>query len=153
MSVTNDYDEIKEMTKNNYDSRSAYDMSFESVSNAAKGIPDLDKVSIEYAAFAKRKEERKEKRLDDLKRRNTLKKAIAVISVVAIGGAGLAYVDHQMSDKDKIDKPSYSTEQEVDSSVYDAYVDYVQETNGTLSQEGYKAFAEDYNESSSRGAR
>lgn len=142
MSVTNDYD-----------NRSADGVNFENVSGASVGIADSGRVPIKYAALDRQKAIRKEKRLADLQRRNTIKKAMAVLSVAAIGAAGLAYANHQMSDKDKIDKPSYSTEQEVDSSVYDAYVDYVQETNGTLSQEGYAEFAKEYNESSSRGAR
>ncbi len=111
-----------------------------------------NKSDMSYVSIEKQMSARKEKRLEAYKRRQTLKKALAVLAVLGIGAAGIARVDAVMSDKDKTDvKPTTTTTLEYDEVTYDDYIDYVQETNGVISEEGYKAFMEEHN--TSKGAR
>lgn len=138
---------------NNYNDNNI-DVSFDSVSKAAFGIkdPDTDRVPIAVAAFDRQREIRKERRLDALKRRTAIKRAIVVASMVAVGTVGIGAVSNNLSHDEKIDDNSVKAEQQIDQVTYEDYVKYVQDTNGTMSEEGYKAFIEQHN-SSSRGGR
>lgn len=111
-------------------------------------------VDDRYKQYKEQKTQRSERRLEAQKRRQKIKRAIAIAVVVALGAIGINHVDKQMSDRDKNREEVQPTkvEQQYENSMYDEYVDYVQETNGTLSEEGYKQFAETYSDSS-KGAR
>ena len=129
-------------------------VSFDSVSKAAFGIedPNAERVPIDVAAFDRQREIRKERRLDAVKKRTTIKRAIVVASMVAVGTVGIGAVSKNLSHDEKIDDSSVKVEQQIDQVTYEDYVKYVQETNGTMSEEGYKNFIEQHN-SSSRGGR
>ena len=107
-----------------------------------------------YVTYEAQRAARSERRLEAERRRKKIKRAIAIATVIGLGAIGINHVDKQMSDRDKYREEVQPTkvEQQYENSLYDDYVEYVQETNGTLSEEGYKQFVENYSESS-RGAR
>lgn len=106
---------------------------------------------------AKNKKLKEKKKLDNLRRSKIFKRSMATLLALGVALGGIIYANDQMSDKDKIDKLGVDTEQdfgqslsedvktEDDISLYDAYIDFVNEQRRqgievTISEEGYKSF-------------
>ena len=108
-----------------------------------------------YVKFEEQRAIRHEKRLSDQKRRDIIKKAIAISLVPVFTASGLIYANNQMSHDDKLDNGGKTkTEQQYDENKaveevnYDDYVEYTQVTGEPMSQEGAKEFEDKYDKDS-----
>lgn len=157
--VTTNFSDVLKENGFNADTNIAVEPEIERRANDARFLDDgmfMGEQITEnrYVTYEAQRAARSERRLEAERRRQKIKRAIAIATVIGLGAVGINHVDKQMSDRDKYREEVQPTkvEQQYENSLYDDYVDYVQETNGTLSQEGYKQFAETYSDSS-KGAR
>lgn len=113
----------------------------------------LKKDDENYEEYETQREKRSKERLDRKKRREIIKRAIAVVVALGVAVAAGAYAKDKLSSTDKYDKEGNANNNE---KTYEEYIDYVNEQNASgipieITEEGYKAYVD--TQSQSKGSR
>lgn len=152
------FEEVVAPSKEGFDANITVDLDATYKANVARYLNDgnyngQQVIAPKYAVYQAQKSVRSERRLAEEARRDLMKKVIAIVTAIGIGAAGVGYTVSQNWDKIKELLPSsFNVEQQYEDSTYSDYVDYVKETNGTFSEEGYRNYVENQNDGESRGA-
>ena len=121
----------------------------------------MNKITENEKEYGKQRKEKSQKRIEKEKKRNKRKKAaLIVVSVgVVISGLTLGLKDKIFDDPKGNEEPSndgvrVEQQDERETDYYSLYIKHIQDTGGTISEEGYKNFLEDLQEQeNTRGGR
>ncbi len=125
------------------------------------GLTEEENRILERKNYGKQREERSRKRIEAVQKRKKRKKAalIVVIAGFIISGLTLGLKDKIFDDPKGNEEPSddgvrVEQQDERETDYYSLYIKHIQDTGGTISEEGYRDFVNSLkNEESSRGTR
>ncbi len=125
------------------------------------GLTEEENRILERKNYGKQREERSRKRIEAVQKRKKRKKAalIVVIAGFIISGLTLGLKDKIFDDPKGNEEPSndgvrVEQQDERETDYYSLYIKHIQDTGGTISEEGYKNFLEDLQEQgNTRGGR
>ena len=121
----------------------------------------MNKIKENEEKYGKQREERSQKRIEKEKKRNKRKKAALIVVSIGVVISGLTYglKDKIFDDPKGNEEPSndgvrVEQQDERETDYYSLYIKHIQDTGGTISEEGYKNFLEDLQEQgNTRGGR
>ena len=121
----------------------------------------MNKIKENEEEYGKQREERSQKRIEKEKKRNKRMKAALIVVSVGVVISGLTYglKDKIFDDPKGNEEPSddgvrVEQQDERETDYYSLYIKHIQDTGGTISEEGYRDFVNSLkNEESSRGTR
>lgn len=121
----------------------------------------MNKIKENEEEYGKQREERSQKRIEKEKKRKKRKKAALIVVSIGVVISGLTYglKDKIFDDPKGNEEPSndgvrVEQQDERETDYYSLYIKHIQDTGGTISEEGYKNFLEDLQEQgNTRGGR
>ena len=121
----------------------------------------MNKIKENEEEYGKQRKERSQKRIEKEKKRNKRKKAALIVVSIGVVISGLTYglKDKIFDDPKGNEEPSndgvrVEQQDERETDYYSLYIKHIQDTGGTISEEGYKNFLEDLQEQgNTRGGR